>query len=124
MRPLVSIVILNWNGKEHLARCLRSLARITYAPVEIIVVDNHSSDGSVAMARKKFPRVLLVENQTNRGFSGGNNDGIRASRGMFIFIFNNDTQVEKSFLEPLVRLMEADSSIGCVQPKLVYGNDH
>jgi len=124
MRPLVSIVILNWNGKEHLARCLRSLARITYAPVEIIVVDNHSSDGSVAMARKKFPRVLLVENQTNRGFSGGNNDGIRASRGMFIFIFNNDTEVEKSFLEPLVRLMEADSSIGCVQPKLVYGNDH
>ncbi len=124
MHPLISVVILNWNGREHLIRCLRSFSRVTYQPLEIIVVDNNSSDDSAKIVQKKFPDVRLVRNKTNRGYSGGNNNGIRASRGKYIFILNNDTEVEKSFLEPLVKLMEVDSSIGCVQPKLVYGDEH
>lgn len=105
-------------------RCLSSLSRVTYKPVEIIVVDNNSSDDSVRSVEKRFPEVRLIKNKTNRGFSGGNNDGIDASRGKYIFILNNDTEVEKNFLEPLVSLMEKDSTIGCVQPKLVYADEH
>lgn len=124
MRPLVSVVILNWNGKEHLIRCLTSLSIVSYKPLEIIVVDNNSRDDSVSVVKKKFSKVKIVANSTNRGFSGGNNDGIIVSRGKYVFILNNDTEVEKNFLEPLVTLMEKDSSIGCVQPRLIYGDDH
>lgn len=118
---LVSVVILNWNGKKHLLKCLASLKKITYKPVEVIVVDNASSDESVSAVKKNFPRVKIVVNKVNRGYSGGNNDGISASRGEFVFILNNDTEVEKDFLEPLVEVMK-DTTVGCVQPKLVYGD--
>ncbi len=122
--PLVSIIILNWNGKENLVRCLYSLGRITYKPVEIIVVDNNSSDGSPELVRKKFPKSRLIVNKKNIGYSGGNNIGIRASKGKYVFILNNDTEVKKSFLESLVKKCESDRSIGCIQPKLVYATDH
>lgn len=116
------MVILNWNGREHLLRCLTSLTGVTYKPIEVIVVDNDSTDDSVRLVRAKFPWVRVIANTTNRGYSGGNNDGIIASRGTYVFILNNDTEVERGFLEPLISLMEADPTVGCVQPKLVYGN--
>ena len=72
MKPLVSVVILNWNGKTHLMRCLASVSKATYKPLEVIVVDNHSSDDSVSVVRSKFSWVKIVTNTTNRGFSGGN----------------------------------------------------
>lgn len=118
---LVSVVILNWNGKKHLLKCLTSLKSITYKPVEVIVVDNASSDDSVSAVKKSFPWVKIIANTQNRGYSGGNNDGIKASRGEYIFILNNDTQVHRSFVEPLVEIMK-DPSVACVQPKLVYGD--
>lgn len=124
MRPLVSVVILNWNGKTHLIRCLASLLKVTYKPLEIIVVDNNSTDDSVSEVQREFPRVTVIANKINKGYSGGNNDGIAASRGKYVFILNNDTQVAKGFLEPLISLMERDASVGCVQPKLVYGHNH
>lgn len=118
---LVSVVILNWNGKKHLLKCLASLKSITYKPVEVIVVDNNSSDDSVSAVKKNFPWVKIIANAENRGYSGGNNDGIAASRGEFVFILNNDTEVGKGFLEPLVSVMN-DPTVACVQPKLVYGD--
>lgn len=123
IHPLVSIIILNWNGKENLIRCLKSLQKITYKPIKIIIVDNNSSDGSQQLVRKKFPRVRLIANKKNFGYSGGNNRGIRASKGKYIFILNNDTEVEKGFLEPLVKRCESDSRIGCIQPKFLYATD-
>lgn len=122
--PLVSIVILNWNGKKHLARCLRSLAKITYKPVEIIVVDNNSSDGSQGLVKKEFPSVKLIASRKNYGYSGGNNVGIRASRGKYILILNNDTEADMNFLEPLVAACEEDPTIGCIQSKLLYASNH
>lgn len=124
MNPLVSIVILNWNGKKHISACLRSIGKISYKPIEVIVVDNNSTDGSQDYIRKTFPWTLLIANKVNRGFSGGNNDGIAKSHGKYIFILNNDTLVTKNFLEPLVNAMEKDKTIGCIQPKLVYASDH
>lgn len=124
MKPLVSVVILNWNGKKHLQSCLQTLQNCTWKPLEVIVVDNNSSDGSVELVRRRFPLVKVLANTTNRGYSGGNNDGINASRGTYVCILNNDTHIDKNFLEPLVDLMEKDPTIGCCQPKLVYGDDH
>ena len=80
MKPLVSIVILNWNGKKHLMKCLTSLGKVTYKPLEVIVVDNNSVDDSVNSVKTRFPQVKLIQNRTNRGYSGGNNDGIKASK--------------------------------------------
>ncbi len=95
---------------------------VIYKPLEVIVVDNNSSDDSISAIRSKFSRVKIVANTTNKGFSGGNNDGIAVSRGKYVLILNNDTEVQKDFLEPLVTLMEKDTSVGCTQPKLVYGD--
>lgn len=120
----VSIIVLNWNGKESLRHCLSSIQRVVYKPLEVIVVDNGSSDGSADMVRRKFPKTILLENQKNLGYAGGNNVGIRKSTGDYVFILNNDTEITNDFLEPLVNLMEKNSKIACVQPKLVYGADH
>ena len=123
MNTLVSIVILNWNGKSNVEQCLKSLQRISYKPVEIIVVDNASSDGSTDFVKKYFPSVRVISLKKNVGYSGGNNAGIRASRGKYVLILNNDTEVNKRFLESLVNRMELDTSIGCIQPKLLYVSD-
>ena len=86
MKPLVSVVILNWNGRAHLGKCLVSLGKATYKPFELIVVDNNSTDDSVFFIKQKFPHVRIIVNAINRGYSGGNNDGIAASRGKYICI--------------------------------------
>lgn len=122
MRTKVSIVVLNWNGKDHLQKCLTSLRRISYSPAEVIVVDNASTDGSQQLVKNKFPWVNLLGNKQNLGYAGGNNRGIRESKSEFFFILNNDTEVTKDFLEPLVHLMETDTRVACVQPKILYGH--
>lgn len=124
MKKLVSVVILNWNGKKHLIACITSLQATTYKPLEIIVVDNNSSDGSVEQVRKQFNKVTVVANTTNIGYSAGNNAGIKKSRGEYVLVLNNDTEVDPSFLEPLVHALEKDPKIGCIQPKLLYASNH
>ena len=124
MKPKVSIVILNWNGRDHLRKCLLSINKVSYPRLEVIVVDNGSSDGSVEMVTKEFPHFILVQNKKNFGYSGGNNIGIRKSTGDYIFILNNDTEVAKDFLSPLVLALEKDPALGCVQPKLLYASNH
>lgn len=120
MKKLVSVVVLNWNGKKHLKICLDSLKEASYKPVEVIVVDNNSTDGSAEMVEKEYPFVVLIKNKKNVGYAGGNNIGIQKSNGEYIFILNNDTKLAKNFLEPLVLDMERDKNLACVQPKLVY----
>jgi hypothetical protein len=124
MKLIVSIVILNWNGITHLTKCIASLENVVYKPLEVLVVDNNSTDHSVSEVKKKYPWVKIIANKSNLGYSGGNNKGILASKGKYVCILNNDTEVDRDFLDPLVNLMEQDSSIGCIQPKLVYGDDH
>lgn len=120
MRDKVSIVVLNWNGKDHLKICLDSLKKLSYKPIEVIVVDNNSHDGSPELVEKKYPWVILIQNKKNFGYAKANNIGIKKSSGEFVFILNNDTKVTKNFLEPLVSDMKLDKNIACVQPKLVY----
>ncbi len=116
--PKVSVVILNWNGKEFLDGCLSTLRELRYKPLEVILVDNNSSDGSADYIAKKFPWVKLIRNTYNSGFAEGNNIGYKNSTGKYILFLNNDTKVTADFLTVLVKELESDRSIGCIQPQM------
>lgn len=120
-RPLVSLIIVNWNGLKMLKDCFFSLAEINYPNWEVILVDNGSNDGSQEFARKfKFPhsQLKIIQNKTNLGFAEPNNQGYRASKGKYILLLNNDTKVKKDFLNKMVKRMEQDPQIGVSQPKI------
>ena len=117
--PLISAVVLNWNGCHVLDNCLRSLYNQTYRPLEIIVVDNASTDGSVDFLREKFHSVHLIRNDKNLGFGAGNNIGIRASQGRYIMMLNNDTRVDPNCVEELKRSIEKDERFGACASKIL-----
>jgi len=104
---LVSIVIVNYNGAHWLPRCLESLHAQTYADVEIVLVDNASSDDSVAMVTTSHPSVHIVKSPTNIGFAAGNALGIEAARGAWIILINSDTWVATTLVADLLVEKEA-----------------
>lgn len=117
--PLVSIVLVNYNGKAFLEKCLASLAIQTYSPVEIILVDNGSTDGSLQIARDRYPAVKLIENGENLGFCLANNLGIRASRGELVITLNNDTEAKPEWVEELVKAILARPDVGMCSSKML-----
>jgi GT2 family glycosyltransferase len=117
--PLISIITVNYNGLVHTEAFLNSLREITYKNIEIFVVDNASSE-SIEPLKKLFPEVLFIESKENLGFAGGNNLAMQAAKGKYFFLLNNDTELEKGFLEPIVDLMESNENIGIASSKLVY----
>ncbi len=117
--PLISAIILNWNGRDYLHSCIRSVQGQTYPKMEIILVDNASTDGSVEYVRNLFPDLRLIVSPENLGYGEGNNVGIRKASGRYLFILNNDTELEKRCVEFLWRCIEADQSIGLTTPKIV-----
>jgi len=119
---LVSTVIVTWNTREFLRACLGSLlaaCRVLAAPVEIIVVDNASSDASAAMVRDEFPSVQLVTNETNVGFAAATNQGVRLSRGTYVLLLNPDTTAAPDFLKELVSFMNAHPVAAAAGARLV-----
>jgi GT2 family glycosyltransferase len=122
--PLVSVVIVNWNGKHWLKNCLASLSKVTYRNVEWIIVDNASADGSVAWIKKRYPKTILVENSENLGFSHANNLGYKHARGEYILFLNNDTIVKPDVITELLKSFTKDRTIGCVQSKILLMDDH
>ena len=100
----VTIVIPNYNGEEYLYRCLSSIPQKD--DIEIIVVDNGSTDGSVQLIQEHFDRIHLILNERNEGFSIAVNEGIRASNAPFVILLNNDTQLEENFVETLLEAMD------------------
>ncbi len=101
-RPLVSIVIVNYNGRELLRDCLKSVFAQTCEQFEVIVVDNGSTDDSVGMLRHDFPAVRLLDQRGNIGYAAANNRGVEAARGDFVALLNNDTVVDPSWLSALL----------------------
>lgn len=97
--PAVSVIIVNWNGKIWLERCINSLLKQAYPNLEIVVVDNASSDGSHDLLVESFPDVRLIQSDQNLGFAGGNNLGIKHSQGEYILLLNNDTWIDTDFVE-------------------------
>jgi len=124
--PLAYIVVLNWNGKHHLQECLQSLENISYENFKIVLVDNHSTDGSVEFVKSFFPSIEIIRNDRNLGFSAGNNVGIRhaLSHGAdYVILLNNDTRVEPDFLLRLIQYGETHPDVGVLGGTVrMYGN--
>jgi GT2 family glycosyltransferase len=116
--PFVSIIIPNWNGGHLLRTCLDSVKRQTYTNFEIIVVDNASTDDSRELIARDYPEVRVVALDSNRGFAGGVNEGLRAARAQVIVLLNNDTEAEATWLEELVGALQANSRAGMAASKL------
>ncbi len=120
----VSIVIVNWNSKEHTINIIKSLRHITYNNFDIIIVDNGSSDGSQKeLMKKKYKNVTIIENMRNLGLAEGTNIGLREGlkRGSkYILTMNNDMYVKNDFLNVLVDVMEKHSEVSVSQPKIYY----
>jgi GT2 family glycosyltransferase len=121
--PRVMIIVLNWNGLADTLACLASLARLDYPAHEVVVVDNGSTDDSVAAVRANYPRVTLIETGENLGYVGGNNVGLEYARAMgadYALLLNNDTEVAPDFLRLLVEAAEANPATGIVGPTIYY----
>ena len=113
------MVVLNWNGKQVIETCLQSLQEQTYQPIEMIVVDNASTDDSADVVRMKFPQARLIVTERNLGFGGGNNVGIRASLGAYIMMLNNDTRLNPNCIEELKKSIQKDKKYGACASKIL-----
>ncbi len=126
MRPRIGIILVHLNSYAHTRRCLESLAFVTYPNIDIIIVDNGSTDGSGKQLAAEFPQYHHIASAENNGFTGGNNIGITAAleRGCeHCLLLNNDTIVTPSFLEPLVDRLLSDEHIAAVSGKIYYYPD-
>jgi GT2 family glycosyltransferase len=118
--PKLSIVILNYKTRGLLKQCLRGFALLTFPfPIEILVVDNHSGDGSVEMVREQFPRIHLIASDRNGGFSYGMNLGIREAKGTYILLLNTDIILLDEAIVRVVTYMETRSDVGLAAPRLI-----
>lgn len=121
--PIVSVIVVNWNGKEYLDACLSSLKSQSFSDIETIVVDNGSADGSVEFIEKKYSDIRVIKNIKNYGFATGNNIGIRASKGKYIATLNNDAMAERDWLKNLISAAEKRKDIAMFAPKILsYSN--
>ncbi|MHA1439876.1 MAG: glycosyltransferase family 2 protein [Promethearchaeota archaeon] len=126
--PKVSIIILNWNGWKDTIECLESLHRITYPNYEVIVVDNGSKGNDADILEKEYGNYIrLIRSKKNLGFTGGNNLGVRKileeKKSKYILLLNNDTIVDKNFLNFLVKVIGLKSNIAAVSPIIYYHKD-
>ena len=116
---LLSIIIPNWNGLRYLPTCLAALERQVYEPLEIIIVDNASDDGSREYVRAEHPTVKVLELTQNRGFTGACNAGLQAARGEFLALLNNDTEVTPNWAKLAVDALQSRPELGSVASKLL-----
>jgi GT2 family glycosyltransferase len=119
MTPTVAVIVLSWNGRADTLECLESLRRSDYPAMNVIVVDNGSTDGSIPTVRDRFPEVRIIDNGLNLGFVGGNNVGLRAALAQgadLVFVLNNDTVLHPACISELVRALDEDPAIGIVGP--------
>ncbi|MBZ4659096.1 MAG: putative glycosyltransferase [Desulfacinum sp.] len=116
----VSVVVVNWNGKDLLKKCLSSLQEQTLPPQRIVVVDNGSTDGSSALVRGRFPAVELVQLSRNEGFAAAANAGIRVTGDPFVALLNNDAVADARWLEKLCTALEQDPRAGMAASKMLF----
>ena len=121
--PLVSVLIVNWNGREYLPACLDSLLEQSFIDFETIVVDNGSSDGSLELLQSSYPWVRVVPLSVNSGFASGNNAGFALSRGNYVVTLNNDTRVEPNWLAELIVPVETFPDVGMVASRICSWDD-
>src|SRR5690625_1671617 len=119
--PMVSIVVVNYNGRDYLDACLGSLADLDYPAdaVEIIFIDNNSSDGSPEYVERTFPAVRIERNNTNTGFSPAVNQGARLANGTYLALLNNDATADPDWIRSAVRVLESAASVATVASKIL-----
>ena len=120
----VSAVVVNWNTERLLEPCLRSLfdAVDDDVAVDVVVVDNGSTDGSLALLRRDWPAVAVIENADNRGFTRATNQGIEATTGENVLLINTDAELTPGCLRTMLDRLDGDARAAVVGPRLVYGN--
>ena len=123
MSPKVIIVILNWNGRKYLEQFLPSILSSTYSNLEIVVADNGSDDDSVSYLKSKFNSVRIIQLEKNFGFAKGYNEALKQLTGDYFVLLNSDVEVMPGWIEPVINLMEGDSSIAVCQPKILMFNN-
>ena len=119
MEVKVSVVIPNWNGERFLRGCLQSLREQTFKAFEVILVDNASTDGSLALVEKEFPEVRIVKLVRNLGLTGGANAGIKAAQGEVIALLNNDAEAHPNWLESLWDALQRHPEAGMAASKIL-----
>jgi GT2 family glycosyltransferase len=118
--PRVSVITVNYNQAALTCALIDSLRKVTYPNVEVIVVDNGSSQDATPVITTQYPEVNFIRSEKNLGFAGGNNLGIQASTGKYLLFLNNDTEVDRGFLEPLVHVFETHPTAGAASSKILY----
>ncbi|MEO7309364.1 MAG: glycosyltransferase family 2 protein [Chitinophagaceae bacterium] len=118
MYPHLAIAILNYNGKKYLEQYLPSVMAATYPNKSVWVIDNQSTDDSLAFLAAHYPAIKLVVNEGNMGFAAGYNKGLEAIAADYYLLLNSDVEVTPGFIEPIIKLMEQDHSIAFAQPKV------
>lgn len=122
MNKRLAIILVNWNQYELTKSCINSIFNCSYKNFTIIVIDNFSNDNSIPKLKEDFDEVHFIQNKSNLGFTGANNKGIEYAqiKGFeFIMLLNNDTEVHKNFIEPLLNRLSVDKYIGAVQPLIL-----
>jgi GT2 family glycosyltransferase len=121
--PLIYIIVLSYNAFEDISLCIDSLTKCTYPNLEILIVDNCSTDGTKERLNKKYPQLNIISSGYNGGYAAGMNYGAKYAlekNAEYILVLNQDTEVTPGFLQPMVDAMERDSQIGIVSPKVGY----
>lgn len=118
MKPTVSIVAINYNGKKFLPRFMQSLGELKDVKTETIFIDNDSHDDSVEYVAKHFPHVRVIKNKVNNGYAGAADQGVKESKGEYVMIVNPDIVFEPDYLAVLVKKLEEDRKIGAIIGKL------
>lgn len=117
---LVSVIVITFNGQKHLQDCFQSIQEQTYQNLEIIAVDNGSTDDTVAYLSSTFPRVKIFSLSKNRHYSGGVNYGINHSNGKYLFILNQDTRLDKECVAQIVKAFQSEPQAGAVVPMMKF----
>ncbi len=120
--PLVSVIIVNYNGKTYLEKCLESLMKINYKNYEIILVDNNSTDTSIEFVKNTYPSITIIKLNDNYGFAEPNNIGAKNAKGDYLLFLNNDTEVNADFIEEMVKVLKQDPKIAICQSLLLKPN--
>lgn len=115
----VSVIIPNWNGRDLLEDCLKSLRKQIFRDYEIIVVDNNSTDGSLCFIKQNFPETITIKLNKNYGFAKAINEGVRASKSEYVVFLNNDTEVEPQWLRNLVKTADSHREMASVGSKIL-----
>jgi len=121
--PRVSVIIVSWNARSVIEKCLPSVVATEYPNLEIIFADNASTDGSAAWIAREYPSVKIVRHPENWLFCRGNNAALPHATGEYVLLLNNDVEVPPGWLHPLVETMQTHDDVGAVQPKLLQYDD-